>query len=204
MEQSSSRSSENAWRFVPESDRTFSSKYKIQNCKTDDILSVSYKQSSKSDNRDGEVFVIDENRISEDDAQVWNIDERKDNKILISDASKPSFYLNVISNSKIPRIRDVVSTKRDDTDSESIVFTFEEFKNWKINRKWANYWAFKNLFLIFIYLFVIVVFIFAYFWFWLKFLFIIKMVFTTFILIFLFVNLNLWNVIKKRSDETFG
>lgn len=129
MEQSSSRSSENAWRFVPESDRTFSSKYKIQNCKTDDILSVSYKQSSKSDNRDGEVFVIDENRISEDDAQVWNIDERKDNKILISDASKPSFYLNVISNSKIPRIRDVVSTKRDDTDSESIVFTFEEFKN---------------------------------------------------------------------------
>ena len=129
MEQGSEKSSENAWRFVPESDRTFSSNYKIQNCKTDDILSVSYKQTSKSDNTDGEVFVVDENRISEEDAQLWIVEERKDNKILISDASKPSFYLSSTSNSKNPRIRDVVSTKRDDTDSESIVFIFEEFKN---------------------------------------------------------------------------
>jgi hypothetical protein len=124
MNDNNERSLKNAWRFVIENDRTFSCKYKIQNCETKEILNVSYKKPFKSgkvknvkgypdpDDLDNdnesimevEVYVVKaevDDGFSHDDIQTWRVHEQSDNKILISDASKPTYYLGADSNGGI-------------------------------------------------------------------------------------------------------
>lgn len=76
-----------------------------------------------------EVYVVKaqvDDGFPDDDIQTWRVHEQSDNKILISDASKPTYYLGADSNGESIS-RDVVSTIRDDTDSVEFNFTFGEF-----------------------------------------------------------------------------